>query len=153
MFYSIKQIMPNVLDINQNWRLILLKNWSIIVGNLNQHIRLEKIQDDTLVIGVYEPQWLQELHLMSNVLIKSINKNLANNYIKKIKFKLVEKKIAIKQVNTNNSENNFNISLKYQLNSKQEIALEKIGDLQLKNYLLDFLSICNLRNTKINLLN
>ena len=50
-------------------------------------MHLEKIEGNTLIIGVYQASWLQELYLLSTVLLKTINNNLKYPYIKKLRFK------------------------------------------------------------------
>jgi Dna[CI] antecedent, DciA len=81
-----------VLAMSNDWRLVLLNNWSTIVGSLKTRICLEKIFDDMLVIGVYEYHWMQELHMLSRVIIATINKHLDKPRIVKLQFRLKEEK-------------------------------------------------------------
>lgn len=148
MFYSIQQIIPDILNTDKNWRNTLLKNWSFIIGQLNCHMRLEKICDNTLIIGVYEPQWMQELFLLSKVIIDQINTNLGHKYITNLKFKLVEK-ITPNTKNTLNITNSSinKISKKENvLNLHQQNALSKIEDEQLKESLYNFFLNCSINN-------
>lgn len=139
MFHSIKQILPTIFDIQKDWRLCLLKNWKSLVGELDCHMRLEKIEGDTLIIGVYEPQWMQELFLLSRVLLNSVNSNLGHNYIRYLRFKLVEKRKFKMEIKNNYSQiSNF----KYELNCNQKLALTKIHDEQLRDMLQGFLVKC-----------
>ena len=102
-------------------------------------MRLEKIEGDTLIIGVYEPQWMQELFLLSRVLLNSVNSNLGHNYIRYLRFKLVEKRKFKMEIKNNYSQiSNF----KYELNCNQKLALTKIHDEQLRDILQGFLVKC-----------
>lgn len=72
---------------NEQWKFQLLSNWGIIVGNLSDKMRLEKIDGDTLIIGVYQASWLQELYLLSHVLLQSINTQLKYPHVRHLRFK------------------------------------------------------------------
>lgn len=142
MFFSIKKVLPNLFAFNENWKSNLLCNWPEIIGQLSLHMRIEKIENKTLILGVYEPAWMQELFLLSKFIIDKVNYKLGQNYIEKLRFKLVEKnkclkvkvnKIIEKKINKN-SELNFN----------QKLALNSIKDEQLKEYLYKFFLNCTL---------
>lgn len=137
-----KHFINNFLTNNNNdsWEKKLLKEWDQVVGNLNTRICLQKIQKETLVIGVYESHWMQELYLLSDLLINKINSYLGEKKVNKLRFKLINKnkkvynKIFYKNKNTDVP--------KIKLNQKQERALVKIQDRQLKQVLTDFLACC-----------
>ena len=88
----LRDLVPQILQHNDEWRLTLLRHWNTIIGTLQTRVRLEKIYDDTLIIGVYESHWMHELHLFSSVLIDSINRYLGHERIAHLRFKLVEEK-------------------------------------------------------------
>jgi hypothetical protein len=90
MAVLVKQIVPRILRPKAEWHTVLLESWDAIVGSLKTRVRLEKIFEDTLIIGVHESHWMQELHLLSNVLIDSINQYLGERRVKQLRFKLVE---------------------------------------------------------------
>lgn len=144
MVTCIKDILPNLIDTKTNWKFYLLNNWSDIVGSLNTRIRLEKIYQDTLVIGVYESHWLQELFLLSKVLIKSINKRLEGEYISNLKFKLIEENnftFKAKEINSIN----YKMPSNFKLTREQELVLSRIEDNILKKELENFLIRCIVR--------
>lgn len=145
MAIAIKNILDNIFSNQNDWRIQLLRQWDTIVGNLKTRVRLEKIYNDTLVIGVYESHWMQELFLLSKVLIDSINRHLDEPRITNLRFKIVETKIGYKQLiqktNINDSEIIFNP------NPQQSEALKKINDNQLAIALTLFLERCNKNNT------
>jgi len=125
----------------ESWKLKLLSDWELIVGNLANKMRLEKIESTSLVIGVYEACWLQELYLLSSVLVNTINKHLDQPRIRTIRFmhatqatsvkkKPIEKKVLIERTPIT-------------LSLKEEEALSKIKDENLKKVLHTFLSRCH----------
>ncbi|BDC34924.1 hypothetical protein Noda2021_08820 [Candidatus Dependentiae bacterium Noda2021] len=76
MTTPIKNILNTLFDNNNTWQLRLLANWDDIIGHMQTKVQLLKILDDTLILGVVDACWMQELFLLSNLLIKTINQNL-----------------------------------------------------------------------------
>src|SRR5690349_13440966 len=98
MTIQIKNILEDILGQgnNNSWQLHLIKNWSSIIGKLSTKVKLEKISNDTIVLGVYDSCWMQELYLLSDELLKKINSKLDEPKIKQIRFKQIGfKKAAI----------------------------------------------------------
>lgn len=138
MALPIKKILDKVLEPESDWKINLLKNWNDIVGSLQTRTRLERIQDDILIIGVYESHWMQELFLLSRVIIKTINNFLGAQRIKNLKFKLVEEKKKSRKIIKSTS-----IPLReIRLNYEQKKSLEKITDDQLRLSMHNFLIRC-----------
>ena len=104
---------------------------------------LEKLQGTTLVVGVHQQAWLQELYILSSVIIKTINDQLDEHKIEKIQFKLAASKKKterpIEQINTFNTKN-------ITLTKKEEITLTTIQDPELREALKSFLIRCKKRN-------
>lgn len=90
MIVPVKNILDTLLKPDSDWKLQLFSQWPVIIGSLRTQVRLEKIVDDMLIIGVYESHWLQELFLLSRLIIATINKQLGHAYIKQLRFKLIE---------------------------------------------------------------
>lgn len=140
MTLPVKNILDSILQTEADWRLQLFAAWPIIIGSLKTHIRLDKIQEDMVIVGVYESHWMQELFLLSRVLISSINKHLKQPQIKHIRFKLIEQqKVSIK--------NKIPISRKAKNSipefAKNELdALNVIHDCQLRNALKEYYVRC-----------
>jgi hypothetical protein len=134
----IKTVMGQGPQSDSSWQMYLLANWNTIIGKLRTKVKLEKIQDDTLVLGVYDSSWMQELYLLSNVLIHTINSKLDKPRIKKIKFKKAErsklKKHEIQPIKT---------SRKVELSCKEIGALKNIKDEELSEVLKNFLIRCH----------
>ena len=91
MTHNIHNLVTKLIGDEHSWKLQLLNNWQRINGDLHPHVRLEHVKEDTLILGVYDASWLQELYLLSNVLLKTINRNLNTPRIKKLQFKQVVK--------------------------------------------------------------
>ena len=82
---ALKDLIPDLV-VADNWKCALLKNWPSIVGQLALRMRIEKIQDNILILGVYEHCWLQELYVLSPVIVKTINTHLGGHYIKNVRL-------------------------------------------------------------------
>ena len=140
MFRSLKVLLSSSFKTPNAWKTKLLADWPEIVGNLHDKMTLEKVYEDTLIIGVYEACWLQELYMLSSVLIKTINEHLDIPHIKKIRFKhasrKVEKKIKVKIKEPTTPR------IKITLNSMEAQALLKIKDEEMRSALHLFLSRC-----------
>lgn len=139
MAVLIKEIVPTLFKHKQEWHTLLLSNWDEIVGSLKTRVRLEKIHDDALIIGVYETHWMQELYLLSHLLIDTINQFLGEPRIKKLHFKLVEeRKLVTKKSIVSVLPKKSDVKLTH----VQAKALDAIGDVQLKEALIQFWSRC-----------
>lgn len=139
MAQPIKQLIHSVFDKPDNWKIDLLRNWDTIIGSLNTKVYLEKIGDDTLVLGVSDSCWLQELYLLSNVILQVINEKLDRPRIKQLRFKKIgirpEKKAAYVKPKPRSR-------VKRALTPKEKSALTHIKDVQLQQALEDFLIRC-----------
>ena len=138
---SIKNILDTYFSGQANWKIKLLKNWDTIIGKLKNQVCLEKVYDDTVILGVYDGHWMQELYLLSNVILKTINDALDKPRIKKIRFKLVDiKKEKPKKKEEKSVQSEVQTSI---IVSRSELkTLEKIEDTQLRSVLYDFLMRC-----------
>ena len=141
MAENIKNVLHSVFSKQNNWKIKLLQNWPQIMGKLKHKVRLEKINHDSLVLGVYDSCWLQELYLLSPILLKKINQKLENKTFKKLHFKQVgikknkkTKKGLIKEEI---------IHTKTKLTQHEEKTLQKIKDPDLSEALKNFLLKCH----------
>ncbi len=140
MAVLLKDLVPRIVNGTNDWRAVLLKNWPTIVGSLATRVRLEKISQDMIIIGVYESHWMQELYLLSPVLIDSVNDFLGKPYIKQARFKLVEEKVAPTHFRAREKKNI--VQREVVLTTAQKGALEKIMDPQLRDALIGFWGKC-----------
>jgi flagellar biogenesis protein FliO len=139
MAQPIKQLLSTVFDQPDNWKIDLLRNWDSIIGNLNTKVYLEKITDDTLVLGVSDSCWLQELYMLSHVILQVINEKLDRPRIKQLRFKKIGIRPTKKEAYTKPAPRKVN---KRPLTSKEKHALTSIKDPQLQQALEDFLIRC-----------
>lgn len=145
MAFLIKEFLNNIIPSQAHWQIELLRKWETIIGKLKTHVILEKIQQDTLILGVYDSSWLQELYLLSPLILKTINENLDQSPIKNLRFKQAEKKNKKKiSINAGGIEKTNHIVIT--LSDKQTRALEKIIDQDLRRALYNFLSRCYREN-------
>lgn len=136
----IKHYLDSIWDSDHNWKKKLLYSWTQVVGKLNHKISLEKIQKNTLVIGVADASWLQELYLLAPTLIVHINKYLGGNFVHQLRFR----QITHKKRYTNRQYHPIQTPSKpaRPLNQQERTALDHIQDNELSNVLEAFLSRC-----------
>lgn len=124
-----------------DWQLKIISDWPLIVGNICQQARVERVYGDTILLGVYETCWMQQLHLLSHMIIKKINKHLQGDYIKQIRLKYVQKQQfrPLKYPET--------VQFKaYPLSQIETRALKKIKDPELRTAMQNFLTRCHREN-------
>jgi hypothetical protein len=139
MATALKSLVQQIFSNQNNWKIKLLQHWPEVLGHLNTKVHLEKIEEECLVLGVSDSCWMQELYLLSPVLLSAINKKLDEPRIKFLRFKKVGiRKQFAKQLPTS--------SYKQQtikpLTQKEELALANIADPELKKVIERFLHRC-----------
>jgi|GEM_PF-296792 len=75
-----------------NWRMTLIKEWPTIFGPFSNRVNIESISDNTIVLGVNDSCLMQELYLLSPLILHTIQKSLGNDTIKQVRFKRTEVK-------------------------------------------------------------
>ena len=89
---NIKQLLATILPAAKDWKGYLLRNWRNLVGPLHKKMTIEKIGDGVVVFGVHDSCWMQELYLLSPLLLKAVNKNLDQPYVKQVRFKRAKRR-------------------------------------------------------------
>ncbi|HZW61372.1 MAG TPA: DciA family protein [Candidatus Babeliales bacterium] len=140
MAKQIKNFLPTLIKADDSWQIQLLSNWEKIIGNLKTRITLEKIAADTLFIGVFDACWMQELYLLSPILLNTINQNLDQPRIKHLRFK---RAVAKKQKQRAPDEQPKQVVSLPSLTTKEKTALATIKDPQLREALHQFLIRCH----------
>lgn len=135
----LKDLLPQLIEA-QDWKIKLLENWQEIVGSLNTRIKLEQIKETTLIIGVYELCWMQELYMLSKVILNSINRALDGNYVTSLKFKIAKEQEII--ISKNIKQYKVRNIKQLILTQEDKNALTKIKDEQLQNALIGFFTHC-----------
>lgn len=146
MTTSIKTLLTPFFQSKQHdWKIKLLTQWPTIMGPLAQHVCIVKIQDDLLLLGVYDSSWLQELYLLSSDLLNTINQNLDQPRIKQLRFKQVSRttKKAPRQ-NVPIEQQDISISL----TPREKMALHRIKNEMLRMALQSFLARCHRERMK-----
>lgn len=141
MSTHIKNLLKPFIQSTADWKIKLLNQWDSIMGNLAQHATVEKIYQDTIIIGVYESCWLQELYLLSPTILHTINQHLDQPRLKQIRFKHTTRntKAPLAKTKAKDWTNNKPITL----NSMENSALDRIQDSSLKEALKSFLIRCH----------
>jgi CRISPR/Cas system endoribonuclease Cas6 (RAMP superfamily) len=138
MTFSLKDLLLTIICPKKNWKIFLLYNWNEIIGALHTKVRIEKIYDDTLILSVFHSSWMQELYLLSPLIIKTINEKLEQPYIKQIRFK----QSSIKKKRSEKQKNEMFYKKNVQLTKKEEYILTKITDPTLREALKAFRIRC-----------
>jgi hypothetical protein len=139
MTKTMKSLVQNIFAHQDNWKIKLLQNWPDILGNLSTKVHLEKINDDSLVLGVADSCWMQELYMLSPLLLRTINKKLDAPRINSLRFKKVGIKKEKKQKTYVRKKQHF---IAPPLLPKEQQALKKIKDPALSAAIQNFLRRC-----------
>lgn len=141
MFYDLKSLLTSFLTSDNDWRKMLLQQWPDIIGQLHDKIRLEKIYDDHIVIGVYDHHWMHELYHMSRLILHTINQRLDRPRVKRIRFVLVS--LKTKKVSQENKQETHVATRSTKLTIHQQKALNVIADPELRRVLVMFVKCIN----------
>lgn len=143
MTQHISQLLTHLMEPSTQWKISLLQNWKQIIGNLSTKVTIEKILNDTVVLGVYDSCWLQELYLLSPMLIHMINTQLGKEYIKYLRFRLIADKKTKKTKDTHHA---IHVPPAYKFSNQELKALEKVPDPVLQEALKRFRVRCHQEN-------
>ena len=139
MAMYLKELLHALINPHKNWKTDLLYRWHDIIGSLHSKVRIEKVYDDTLVLGVFHSCWMQELYLLSPLLMRTINEKLDQPYIKQIHFKHV----GLKNLKKNNCKPSTAKKKKeVTLTKEDECTLAKVADPALRDALKAFRIRC-----------
>lgn len=127
----------------QAWHITLIEQWPHIMGSLAPKISLQKISRSTLIVSVQNASWMQELYLMSKLLINKVNNFLGKTYITHISFTLQQKPKQRPTQRKKQPKNNNTQEKIYHLSKHEEQALQKIDDQELQQALQKFLQRCH----------
>ncbi len=145
MTKHIKTLLTPFIQSKQlDWKIKLLEEWPRIMGSLATNVSIAKIYEDTVVLGVYDSCWLQELYLLSPTILQTINENLDQPRIKTVRFKQVGSPKQRKKVFQKRVEKTAPISL----NQREKTALSRIKNESLRSALQSFLIRCHKEKKK-----
>lgn len=141
MAQPLKFFLKNLFNKETNWKLQLLENWTTIMGDLHDKVSLESIKYDTVYVSVINSCWLQELYILSPMLLQRINETLDQAPVKKIRFKKrAEQNRAIPKSHINRPGEVDRVPVT--INSQEKRALHTIDDALLRKALYTFLVRC-----------
>lgn len=123
-----------------DWKSTIMQNWNTIIGSLTSKVFIEKIHNDTITLAVTDSCWMQELHLLSEIIKEKINQTLSEPRIQVIRFKYATKKTHNTQKKLINTTHPF---VPKQLNNQEQEALNCIKDPELSQALMRFLQKCH----------
>ena len=136
----IGKILVDIIPEQHLWKLQLFNNWDSIIGNLKDKVRIEKIYEKSLILGVCHPAWAQELLFLSPVIKKKINTIFQEEKIKNIKFRIVSFKK--KQKNNSKKSRPKNKNLEHCLTITEHSTLEALKNKELAGVLEHFCMRC-----------
>ncbi len=139
---NVKNILDSLLQPSSQteaWKMNLIKNWPTIIGSLHEKVSLQKINATSVVLGVYDSCWIQELYLLSKLILKKINSSLDRPRIETLRFQCIEKKEHIAQKQQASTQRPERTTA---LKPKEISALQKIHDPELSAALEGLLRKC-----------
>lgn len=86
---TLSSILTKIIPEDHRWKMTLLMQWPTIIGALHDKVRIEKIEEHVLYLGVEHPSWAQELSFMTIIMRKKINAALGQERIQHIRFRVV----------------------------------------------------------------
>jgi hypothetical protein len=144
MAQTLKSLVQDIFAHHDDYKIQLLKNWSDILGTLNAKVCLEKIEGDCLVLGVTDSCWMQELYMLSPLLLTTINEKLDSPRIKYLRFKKIGIRTNVARPTIKRSSYDFFVEKP--LTRTESMALTHIKDPELKRALEKFLRRCQKEN-------
>jgi len=123
-----------------NWRFTLMKEWPTIFGPFSNRVSFEAVHDETIVLGVSDACLMQELYLLSPLIVSTIQKTIGNMTIKKVRLKRTEVVTHQKQ-HTKMAQQNAKKPIS--LTRAELHALECIADAELKEALRRYCIRCH----------
>lgn len=124
-----------------NWRLMLIKEWPRILGPLSSKVSVESIHDGTIVLGVNDACLMQELFLLSPLIVSTIQKTIGNSYIKHVRLKRTE--MMIYQKKSSQKTERPCAQKAVSLTRVETHALECVTDLELREALKNYCMRCH----------
>ncbi len=146
MATSLKDLLITIIPQQTSWKAELHINWKNIIGHLSEHVQLLKVYDSALLLGVKDSSWLQEMYLLSPLLIETINKSLDKPYIIKLHFKNVgeseyTQQNAAPQPKKEKTQQPKDQS-KHTLTRFEQTTLDQVEDPELREALKELLLTC-----------
>jgi hypothetical protein len=139
MSKPIGSLLTNVIPAEHLWKLKIFGCWKSIIGNLQNKVRIEKISDTSITLGVTHATWAHELFLISPMIKNKINEALKEEKIKSIHFRIVP--FGQKNSKSKKTER-ITILEEHNLSIIEHSHLEKLKNKDLANILAQFYIRC-----------
>ena len=123
-----------------SWRITLMREWPTLLGPLSNRVSIEAITDATLVLGVSDSCLMQELYLLSPLIVTTVQKSIGNSHIKQVRLKRSE--IVTHQKSYTSSQRS-SVKKAVSLTRSEAHALESINDAELKEALRMYCIRCH----------
>lgn len=136
---SLAEVLSSTLPQSSDWQTNLARNWQCAVGDLASRMRLERVKDKLLIVGVYDSHWISELFMLAPRIIEKINNFLGAPYVTQIRFVIANPKQKISKKQASNGEV---LRPRAPMNARQEQVLASIKDGQLHDALEKFFYAC-----------
>lgn len=140
MAKALHEIIATCLPTN-NWRLMLIKEWPTILGPLSNRVSIESIHEGTIVLGVNDACLMQELYLLSPLIVSTIQKTIGNSYIKQVRLKRTE--MTVYQSRSSQTIQRPCAQKTVSLTRVETHALECVNDLELREALKKYCIRCH----------
>lgn len=142
MSNQLSDLLKKVIPQNMTWKIKLLQAWPSIAGALAEHVTINYIDKDKLILQTHHPAWAQELNFLAPYIHQKIDELIGKDIIRSIVFTI--KKRGQKQSDDKFNQKNSSLP---PLNKNNYVMtrreLEKLNSLQdadlriaLKDYLL-----------------
>ncbi len=137
---SIQDVLQRALP-QKGWQQKLLREWPAIIGGLDSHMRVEKIQGSCLILGVYDTHWMHELFMLQQHILETIATALGEDHITELRFVPVTK--TKENINKKQPEDaRLKSRLASTLSPHHEQVLTRIKDESLQQALRHFFTNC-----------
>ena len=123
------------------WHEQLLYGWRDIMGPFAQHARLERVQEHAIVVGVYDPRWLAELHTSNGLLLERMRQALPA-IPQDIKIVCIWARPIVRPVRACREQAVEEQVGLLTLTDEQDQALMRVVDPEMRNSLADYWQRC-----------
>jgi len=147
MSKRIGTFLPDIIPTEHLWKIKLFGYWETIIGNLKEKVRIEKVTEQTLTLGVCHPTWAQELFLLSPMLKQKINTFFKEEKIKVIQFKTISfSSQKTRHYNTKKINQKITNQFEHCMTITEHSTLQTIQNTELANALEQFYVRCKKMN-------
>lgn len=123
-----------------NWRFTLMKEWPTLFGPFSDRVTLEAVRDNTMILGVADSCLMQELYLLSPLIVETIQKTVGTSVIKQVRLKRTD---GIMRQKKYTQLPTYTPKKQVSLTRAELHALELINDTELKEALRNYCIRCH----------